>query len=67
MLAAVAAEPAARLRQVQVLGEGERAQVLAGWNDTAAAVPAGTVPELFAAQAARTPGCGGGGLRGRRA
>ena len=42
----------------------ERRQVVAGWNDTAAPVPAGTVPELFAAQAARTPDavavvCGG--------
>ena len=48
-------DPATPLRAVQVLGAAERAQVLAGWNDTAAAVPAVTVPELFAAQAARTP------------
>ncbi|MEV0570860.1 amino acid adenylation domain-containing protein, partial [Dactylosporangium sp. NPDC050588] len=30
-------------------------RVLAGWNDTAAAIPAETVPEQIAAQAARTP------------
>ena len=47
--------PGTPLRQVQVLGEGERAQIVSGWNDTAAAVPAGTLPELFEAQAARTP------------
>ena len=29
--------------------------MLAGWNDTARAVPAVTLPGLFAAQAARTP------------
>ena len=55
VLAAVAAGPDARLREVQVLDRAERAQVVAGWNDTAAAVPDVTVPELIAARAARTP------------
>ena len=55
VLAAVAADPAARLRRVGVLGEAERAQVLYGWNDTAVSVPSGTLPGLFEAQAAGTP------------
>ena len=55
VLAAVAADPAAPARQVQILDDGERAQLLSGWNDTAAAVPAGTVAELVPARAARTP------------
>ena len=38
-----------------MLGADERAQVLEDWNDTAAEVPAGTLADLFAAQAARTP------------
>jgi hypothetical protein len=55
VLAAVAADPAARLRTVQVLDEAERAQLVTGWNDTAGPVPAGSVAELAAAQAARAP------------
>ena len=55
VLAAVAAGPQARLHQVAVLEPAERAQLLAGWNDTAAPVPAATVPELIAARAAVTP------------
>ena len=47
-----------------MLDAAEREQVLAGWNDTARPLPAVTVPELFAAQAARVPGCGRGGVRG---
>jgi non-ribosomal peptide synthetase component F len=52
---------------VQVLDEAERGLVLAGWNDTARAVPAVTLPALLAAQAARSPDavaviCGGGKL-----
>ena len=41
--------------QVQVLDAAERAQVVEGWNDTAAAVPGGLVPELIAARAAQAP------------
>ena len=55
VLAAVAADPGARLRQVPVLGEAERVQVLMRWNDTAADVPAGSVPELITARAVRVP------------
>ncbi len=55
VLAAVAAGPDARLHQVRVLGADERAQVVDGWNETAAPVPAVLVPGLIAAQAARVP------------
>ncbi|WP_275674329.1 non-ribosomal peptide synthetase [Streptomyces sp. MUM 16J] len=43
------------LRTVAVLGEAERDRVLTEWNDTAAEVPRAVLPELLAAQAARTP------------
>ncbi|MFJ5847133.1 amino acid adenylation domain-containing protein [Streptomyces sp. NPDC092903] len=55
LLRAVAADPEVRLSRMDVFGPDERAQVLTGWNDTATEVPATTLPELFAAQAARTP------------
>ncbi|MGW7020115.1 non-ribosomal peptide synthase/polyketide synthase [Streptomyces decoyicus] len=44
--------PPARL---PVLGAARRRQVVEEWNDTSAALPEGTVAELFAAQARRTP------------
>ncbi|MGH3070488.1 MAG: amino acid adenylation domain-containing protein, partial [Streptosporangiaceae bacterium] len=50
-----AADPGRRVSQVDILGAAERRQVLAGWNDTARPVPAATLPELFRAQAGRTP------------
>src|SRR4029077_11454343 len=37
------------------LGPHERDTILRGWNDTAHEVAPATLPELFAAQAARTP------------
>ena len=67
VLGVVAAGPGVRLHQVEVLGAGERRQVVAGWNDTAGPVPAVMVPGLVAAQAARVPdavavACGDGQL-----
>ena len=64
VLAAVAADPGLRVSQVDVLEAAERDQLVAGWNDTAAELPPGMVPELVAAQAARVPDavavtCGG--------
>ncbi|MGD0558007.1 MAG: amino acid adenylation domain-containing protein, partial [Streptosporangiaceae bacterium] len=55
VLAAVAADPATRLRDIQVLEEAERAQILRSWNDTAAPVPGVMVPELIWARAAAVP------------
>src|SRR6266536_928090 len=55
VLAAVAGDPQVRVHQLEILGEAERRLVLAGWNDTARAVAAVTVPELVAARVARAP------------
>ncbi|MEU9866196.1 condensation domain-containing protein, partial [Streptomyces sp. NPDC047971] len=43
------------LSSLDVLGEDERRCVLVGWNDTAVDLGSVVVPELFAAQVARTP------------
>ncbi|MGW7586590.1 amino acid adenylation domain-containing protein, partial [Kitasatospora sp. NPDC054769] len=56
VLAAMAADPRQPAHRVEVLGEAERELVLFGWNDTVREVPAVTLPELFEAQAVRTPG-----------
>ncbi|MFI9325866.1 amino acid adenylation domain-containing protein, partial [Kitasatospora aureofaciens] len=55
VLGAVVADPSVRLSAVDVLGEAERRRVLVEWNDTAGVVPGVTLPDLFAAQVARTP------------
>ncbi|MFI0858659.1 condensation domain-containing protein, partial [Streptomyces sp. NPDC021098] len=47
--------PDTALDRIPVLDDRQRDQVLAVWNDTARDVPAGTLPELFEAQVARTP------------
>jgi nonribosomal peptide synthetase DhbF len=55
LLEAVAADPHTRVSQLEVLSPAERDLIVCGWNDTAAPVAAGTLPDLFAAQAAASP------------
>ncbi|WP_112267764.1 non-ribosomal peptide synthase/polyketide synthase [Lentzea terrae] len=61
------ADPARPVSKSPMLSESERHQVLVEWNGSAHDLPAGTLPELFQAQAVRTPDaiavtCGGEGL-----
>jgi amino acid adenylation domain-containing protein/non-ribosomal peptide synthase protein (TIGR01720 family) len=57
LLEGIAEDPGRRVIDLPMLAEGERAQVLSAWNDTAAAYPADAcVHALVEAQAARTPG-----------
>ncbi len=54
-VAAAVADPDAPLSALPVLSAAGRHQVLREWNDTARPLPAWTVPERIAVQAARTP------------
>ncbi|HYR07877.1 MAG TPA: amino acid adenylation domain-containing protein, partial [Longimicrobium sp.] len=57
VLEQVAADADVRLSRLELLGEAERAVVLAEWNRTEAEYPTDQcIHELFEAQAARTPG-----------
>jgi amino acid adenylation domain-containing protein len=55
LLTSIAADPAARLSELEWLTEPEREQLLVDWNDTDTAMPAAGVHELFEAQVDRTP------------
>ena len=55
LLEAAVAEPERAIGSLDILVADERHTILHGWNDTAHAVPSATLPELFAAQVARTP------------
>jgi amino acid adenylation domain-containing protein/non-ribosomal peptide synthase protein (TIGR01720 family) len=55
LLDAVAADPRRRVSQLQILDAAERRLLTEAWNDTARAVPAGTLPDLFGARAASVP------------
>ncbi|MGC9379069.1 amino acid adenylation domain-containing protein [Streptomyces sp. MH13] len=55
LLREFATEPGRRPAAVDVLRAEERELVLTRWNDTAVPLAPATLPELFAAQAARTP------------
>ena len=53
VLEVLAADPATRLSEVDVLSVAERDRVVGEWNDTAVGVPAVSGPELFAEQVGR--------------
>src|SRR5580700_6568646 len=55
LLEAAVAEPERAIGRLDILSAEERHTILREWNATAQAIPFATVPELFAAQAARTP------------
>ncbi|KOG49416.1 non-ribosomal peptide synthetase [Streptomyces decoyicus] len=55
LLRAAVADASRPLTHLAVLSDQERHQILVEWNDTAHPVSAATLPELFQAQAARTP------------
>ena len=51
----VLANPGTPLRQLDILGDKERHRLLAGWNDTTAALEDTSLPALVARRAAATP------------
>ena len=55
LLEAAVANPEQAVGTIDILAPDERVTILHAWNDTARAVPSATLPELFAAQVARTP------------
>ncbi|MDN3358646.1 non-ribosomal peptide synthetase [Actinomadura sp. DC4] len=65
-VAAVAADPAARVGSVGVLGAAERARVVEEWNDTAVEVKDETLAGLFEARAAESPDAVAVVFEGRR-
>ncbi|MEU9331657.1 amino acid adenylation domain-containing protein [Streptomyces sp. NPDC048290] len=56
VLEQLAADPAVPVGRLATVTGPERDQILRGWNSAGPARPPATVPALFAAQAARTPG-----------
>ncbi|WP_274567611.1 non-ribosomal peptide synthase/polyketide synthase [Streptomyces spiramyceticus] len=55
LLEQIAADPALPVGRLDLLDPLERSTVVQHWNDTAQPLSARTLPELFEAQAARTP------------
>lgn len=55
LLASAVTDPSRRVRDVEIVTEHDRDQLLRRWNDTARPLPDLTVPQLFERQAAATP------------
>ena len=55
LLEAAVAAPDLPIGSLDILSPSERDTILRGWNDTAHALAPASLPELFAAQVARTP------------
>ena len=55
LLEEAVAQPKQAIGSLDILSAEERRTILYEWNDTAHAIPCATLPELFAAQVARTP------------
>ena len=55
LLEAAVCDPERSIGRLEILSAGERHTILCDWNDTAHAVPAATLPQLFDAQVARSP------------
>ncbi|SDX63590.1 amino acid adenylation domain-containing protein [Amycolatopsis xylanica] len=55
LLSSIAAEAGGRISDLEILPPRERSTVLTAWNDRTATRPPVAIPDLFAAQAARTP------------
>ena len=55
LLAAAVAAPEVAIGRLDILAPEERETILRGWNDTTREVAPATLPELFGAQAARSP------------
>ena len=55
LLEAAVAEPERAIGSLDILSAEERRTILREWNDTARAIPSATLPELFAAQVAKSP------------
>ncbi|QKW25145.1 amino acid adenylation domain-containing protein [Streptomyces seoulensis] len=55
LLESAVAAPGAPVDELEILPAAERERQLVEWNATARPYPAGTLPQLFRAQAARTP------------
>ena len=55
LLSAIVSGPEARISQLRITTEREERQLLEEWNETEREYPAGSIPQLFEAQAARRP------------